>query len=194
MSERTCACIYRCGALKSVVALGAGFCDGLDFGGNTKAAILRIGLKEMQRFCEVFYGQRGIIQSTFLESCGVADLVTTCFGGRNRKCAEIFARNALKAQADGTPQKDWAVIEAEELNGQTLQGIGMCQDVMKALKAKGVQADFPLFVQIHRIAFLSASPSSLIEITPSTAADYPSKEGPPTTLPTRSMRTFPLAK
>merc|ERR1719183_1100078 len=153
-----------CGALKNVVALGAGFSDGLGFGGNTKAAVIRIGLKEMQRFCEVFYGDRKIKNETFLESCGVADLITTCFGGRNRKCADIFAKN-VKA---GTP-KDWATIETEELNGQKLQGTGTAKDVMTALKGKfggeaEAQKEFPLMVQIYKIAFAGAAPATLIEI------------------------------
>jgi len=148
-----------CGALKNVVALGAGFSDGLGLGGNTKAAIIRIGLKEMQKFCELFYGDRKIKNETFLESCGVADLVTTCFGGRNRKCADIFAANVVK----GTP-KEWATIETEELNGQKLQGTGTSEDVMKCLEAKGVQKDFPLFTKIFEIAFKGAAPKELIEI------------------------------
>merc|ERR1712087_61195 len=148
-----------CGALKNVVALGAGFCDGVGFGGNTKAAIIRIGLKEMQSFCQVFYGSRGIKDETFLESCGVADLITTCFGGRNRKCSEIFA----KCSTAGTP-KGWDVIEAEELNGQKLQGTGTAKDVMTCLKQSGQEKNFPLFSMIHKIAFEGAPASDIIKI------------------------------
>ena len=148
-----------CGALKNVIALGAGFSDGLGFGGNTKAAIIRIGLKEMQKFCETFYGDRGIKGETFLESCGVADLVTTCFGGRNRKCADIYAKMSVA----GTP-KTWETIETEELNGQKLQGTGTSKDVMTCIKKMGKEADFPLMVQIYKIAFEGAAPSTIIDI------------------------------
>ena len=55
-----------------------------------QAAVIRIGLMEMVRFCKKYY--TGISDQTFFERCGVADLITTCFGGRNRKCAEAFAK------------------------------------------------------------------------------------------------------
>ena len=103
--------VELCGALKNIVAIGAGFCDGLGYGGNSKAAIIRIGLKEMVKFCKTFYS--GIQDDTFLESCGVADLITTCYGGRNRLCAEAFAA------AGGS--KTLEEIEAELLAGQKLQ-------------------------------------------------------------------------
>merc|ERR1712151_861926 len=110
--------VELCGALKNVVALGAGFCDGLGYGGNTKAAIIRIGLEEMTAFIRMFFS--GVKDDTFMESCGLADLVTTCFGGRNRKCAEAFAKKA----------GSWDEIEKDLLNGQKLQGTITSKDVM----------------------------------------------------------------
>lgn len=135
--------VELCGALKNIVAIGAGFCDGLGHGGNTKAAIIRIGLLEMIKFCKTFYS--GIADETFLESCGVADLITTCFGGRNRKCADAYAKAGGK--------KSLEEIEAEILGGQKLQGTLTAKEVNHVLKMKGMEHEFPLFTTVYKISY-----------------------------------------
>lgn len=88
--------VSLCGALKNIVSVAAGLSDGLEYGSNTKgrslflkmlleqgshpdvqAAIIRIGLLEMKRFCQEFFD--GVKDETFLqESAGVADVITSC--------------------------------------------------------------------------------------------------------------------
>jgi len=147
--------VELCGALKNIVAIGAGFCDGLGYGGNTKAAIMRIGLKEMVKFSKMFYD--GIQDDTFLESCGVADLITTCYGGRNRKCADAFAKAGKAKSLDE--------IEAELLGGQKLQGTLTALEVNHILKAKGLEHEFPFFTTVYKIAYTD-TPLEALTTTP----------------------------
>lgn len=112
---------------QNIVACGAGFVDGLGLGDNTKAAVIRLGLMEMVKFVDVFYP--GGKLSTFFESCGVADLITTCYGGRNRKVSEAFVRTG----------KSIKELEDEMLNGQKLQGPFTAEEVNYMLKNKGME-------------------------------------------------------
>ncbi|KAK3558575.1 hypothetical protein QTP86_021650 [Hemibagrus guttatus] len=134
--------VELCGALKNIVAVGAGFCDGLGFGDNTKAAVIRLGLMEMVSFTKIFCST-SVSSATFLESCGVADLITTCYGGRNRRVAEAFV----------TSGKSIAELETEMLNGQKLQGPQTSAEVYKILQKKNMVDKFPLFVSVYKICF-----------------------------------------
>ena len=97
----------------------------------------------MIKFCKMFY--TGVSDDTFLESCGVADLITTCFGGRNRKCAEAFAKHGK--------EKSLETIEAELLAGQKLQGTLTAKEVNHVLKMKGLEHEFPFFTAVYKISY-----------------------------------------
>ncbi len=77
-------------ALKNVIALAAGICDGLGLGDNAKAALLTRGMVEMARFGEARGGQ----PTTFFGLAGVGDLVATCCSeySRNRAVGEEIGR------------------------------------------------------------------------------------------------------
>ncbi|XP_020252155.1 glycerol-3-phosphate dehydrogenase [NAD(+)]-like [Asparagus officinalis] len=145
--------VELCGTLKNVVAIAAGLVDGLEMGNNTKAAIMRIGLREMRAFSKLLFSS--VKDSTFFESCGVADLITTCLGGRNRKVAEAFARSGGKRSFDE--------LEAELLQGQKLQGVSTAREVYEVLGHRGWQGLFPLFTTVHEISVGKLPPSAIVE-------------------------------
>jgi glycerol-3-phosphate dehydrogenase (NAD+) len=129
------------GALKNIIALAAGFVDGLGWGDNAKAAVMRVGILEMVRFGKAFFGESARTSTFTEESCGVADVVTSCMGGRNFRCAKM-------AVARG---KTIYEIEQTELNGQKLQGTSTAYEVHEFLKAEGMEDEFPLFTAVYNI-------------------------------------------
>ena len=133
------------GALKNVVALAAGFVAGLGWGDNAKAAIMRVGLMEMVKFGHMFFENSGIRTETFTEeSAGVADLITSCSGGRNFRCAKLAVEKNV----------DIREVEKSELNGQSLQGIGTAEEVNQFLESRGKEAEFPLMTAVHGMSEL----------------------------------------
>lgn len=78
------------GALKNVIAIAAGICDGLGFGDNAKSALLTRGLVEITRFGLAL----GAEPLTFSGLAGMGDLITTCISpyGRNRMVGERLGK------------------------------------------------------------------------------------------------------
>ncbi|KAH7312456.1 glycerol-3-phosphate dehydrogenase [Stachybotrys elegans] len=129
------------GALKNIVALAAGFVDGRGWGDNGKAAIMRVGLMEMVKFGKEFFSKT-VRTETFTESsAGVADLITSCSGGRNFKCAKKAVQKGVSVQE----------IEEQDLNGQKLQGTSTAFEVNSFLKARGLEKEYPLFTAVNDI-------------------------------------------
>ena len=84
-------------ALKNVIALCAGICDGMGFGDNTKAALMTRGLTEIARLGEALGGRKG----TFAGLAGVGDLIVTCTSmhSRNRHCGILIGQGTPVDQA-----------------------------------------------------------------------------------------------
>uniref|UniRef100_A0A7R9P0T1 Glycerol-3-phosphate dehydrogenase [NAD(+)] n=1 Tax=Timema tahoe TaxID=61484 RepID=A0A7R9P0T1_9NEOP len=148
-----------CGALKNVVACAAGFVDGLELGSNAKAAVVRLGLLEMVRFVDNFYP--GSRLGTFFQSCGVADLMTTCYGGlRDSRVAAEFAKSG----------RALAELEEEMLGGRKLQARGRggpgtrtAFEVNRFLTEKKMEEQFPLFTAVHLAATGVVPPNAVLQ-------------------------------
>jgi glycerol-3-phosphate dehydrogenase (NAD(P)+) len=97
------------GALKNILGIAAGICEGLGFGDNAKAALLTRGLVEMSRFAVA----QGAHPATFYGLAGVGDVITTCYSpfGRNRAVGVRIGRGesldqilrSMRDVAEGVP-------------------------------------------------------------------------------------------
>ncbi len=87
--------VELCGALKNVVAIAAGACDGLGLGDNAKAVLIARGLAEMRRLGRAL----GCQDATFAGLAGIGDLMTTCYSahGRNRALGLRIAKGESPA-------------------------------------------------------------------------------------------------
>lgn len=113
------------GAMKNVMAIGAGVGDGLGYGDNTKAAMVARALAEMRRFGVACGAQ----PDTFAGLSGMGDLMLTCFSrqSRNRDLGERLGKGETMEQitashpklAEGYPTARSAFQLARKLNVET---------------------------------------------------------------------------
>lgn len=131
------------GALKNVVAMAAGFAEGMGWGDNAKSAIMRVGLTEIVKFAEKYFPGNNDPNTFYQESAGVADLITTCSGGRNVRVGKYMAETGASA------------VEAEKklLNGQSSQGIVTTKEVHELLANDNATHEFPLFEATYQIIY-----------------------------------------
>ncbi len=97
------------GALKNVIAIGAGISDGLGYGDNTKAALMNRGIVEITRLGEAM----GALRNTFLGLSGMGDLIVTCMSkhSRNRRAGILLAKGM---SLEETIQKIGMAVEGAE--------------------------------------------------------------------------------
>ena len=133
------------GAVKNVLAIGAGMSDGLGFGANTRIALITRGLVEMTRV-GVAVGAR---KETFMGLAGMGDLVLTCTDNLSRN------RRMGLALASGK-----TVDEAQQEIQQVVEGV-MAAEAVKEV-ADGLRIEMPICHQVYRILYEDASPREAV--------------------------------
>ncbi len=122
------------GALKNVIAICAGICDGLGHGDNTKAALITRGLSEMANLGVCM----GADERTFMGLSGIGDLVVTCTSqhSRNNRFGKMVGEGADVKDAlatVGTVEGYYAALTAYQLGkkyGVELPIINACYEIL----------------------------------------------------------------
>ncbi|MCG7406430.1 NAD(P)H-dependent glycerol-3-phosphate dehydrogenase [Paenibacillus sp. ACRRX] len=134
------------GALKNIIALGAGLSDGLGFGDNAKAALLTRGLAEIARLGV----EMGANTVTFAGLAGVGDLVVTCTSTHSRN----WRAGSMIGQ--GMP-----IPEVLDRMGMVVEGIRTTKAAFKLSDQYNVQ--LPITEQLHHVLFEGLDPKTAVE-------------------------------
>jgi len=135
------------GALKNIVAIAAGICDGLGLGHNSVAALITRGLAEMTRLAVACGGRA----ETMSGLAGLGDLVLTCTGG--------LSRNRSVGVELGRGQKLPEIISA--MHGMVAEGVFTTSAAVGLAHARGVE--MPITEQMHAILHQGKSPREAIQ-------------------------------
>ncbi|CAI1946193.1 Glycerol-3-phosphate dehydrogenase [NAD(P)+] [Serratia grimesii] len=124
------------GAVKNVIAIGAGMSDGIGFGANARTALITRGLTEMSRLGSAL----GADPSTFMGMAGLGDLVLTCTDNqsRNRRFGIMLGQGK-------------GVQEAQDSIGQVVEGYRNTKEVLALAQRYGVE--MPITEQIYQVLY-----------------------------------------
>ncbi|MCC8365011.1 NAD(P)H-dependent glycerol-3-phosphate dehydrogenase [Xenorhabdus sp. PB61.4] len=124
------------GAVKNVIAIGAGISDGMGFGANARTALITRGLAEMSRLGVAL----GADPSTFMGMAGLGDLVLTCTDNqsRNRRFGMMLGQGVN-------------VDAAQSEIGQVVEGYRNTKEVRALARRVGVE--MPITEQIYQILY-----------------------------------------
>jgi glycerol-3-phosphate dehydrogenase (NAD(P)+) len=134
------------GALKNIIAIAAGVCDGLGLGHNSVAALITRGLAEMTRLVVACGGR----QETMAGLAGLGDLVLTCTGG--------LSRNRSVGVELGRGRKLGEIIAS--MRGAVAEGVFATTTAVGLARERSVE--MPITQQMHAILHQGKSPKSAI--------------------------------
>lgn len=133
------------GALKNIIALGAGISDGLGFGDNAKAALITRGLAEITRLGTAM----GANPLTFLGLCGVGDLIVTS--------TSQHSRNWRAGEALGKGKSLDTILDEM---GMVVEGVRTTKAAH--LLSKEVQVEMPITDGLYDILFNNKEPKVVV--------------------------------
>ena len=134
------------GAVKNVMAIAAGICDGLGLGHNARAALITRGLAEIARLG----GALGGAADTFFGLAGAGDLILTATGdlSRNRRVGLELARGRPLAEILGAL-------------GHVAEGVRSAREITRLAAARGV--DMPVSDAVHAVLEGRLAPAAAVE-------------------------------